>query len=135
MTYQQPSDENIPGCLSAASAQLRQFVRAHPDQAASTLTTLLKLLDGVLRNPKDASRRRIRLANPSFHSRVGQFKEPMEFLKAVSEAVERVLMIRVAGEWRQAVNIVCLAVAVCQAVVAMNASALFIFFLGGLRND
>lgn len=81
--YEPPSSTSLPFSLSAATTKLREFVQSHPDQTATTLSILLRLIDGVLRNPTDPAKRRIRLANETFRTRVFQFDQAMEFLKAV----------------------------------------------------
>ncbi|KAL5711664.1 hypothetical protein ACHQM5_013925 [Ranunculus cassubicifolius] len=63
---------------------LRSLKQNHKDEDAKVkraFQTLLTYVGNVARNPDEEKFRKIRLSNPSFHDRVGSFKEGIDFLE------------------------------------------------------
>eukprot|EP00392_Amoebophrya_sp_AT5.2_P002014 g2019.t1 len=70
--------------LESVGTKLLQY---QDGEALKTLiATLVKLIDAVLKNPDDESKRSINLGNDNFHKRVGRFSAAIEYLKGTGFA-------------------------------------------------
>lgn len=79
VSYAVPSD--LPDAtLLGMSAQA--LLKINGEEREEAIATLFKLVDGVLGNPDDAKKRRVKKANPTFHRKVGQHPAALQFLYA-----------------------------------------------------
>ncbi len=83
MSKKRERDEDGMGAVDPSGLSLVRELRADASTAfASAATTLLAILDNVLQKPDEPRYRSIRLANSTFHSRVGQYAPAIRLLKA-----------------------------------------------------
>ncbi|CBZ49866.1 conserved hypothetical protein [Neospora caninum Liverpool] len=81
VVYAAVTDESIfPVPLTEAIEKLQLDV---PREAlAGVLRTLFTVIDGVLAQPSNPKKRRLRKANPSFHNQVGRFRAAVRVMEA-----------------------------------------------------
>mmetsp|Transcript_85122 Transcript_85122/g.237531 ORF Transcript_85122/g.237531 Transcript_85122/m.237531 type:complete len:426 (+) Transcript_85122:179-1456(+) len=85
VSYDVPMDLPDAGILSVSAQQ----IAAMPDasEREDAITTIFKLIDGVLSTPEEAKKRRVRKSNEVFHRKVGRHAAAVEFLRGVGFVV------------------------------------------------
>nr|CAJ20610.1 hypothetical protein TgIb.1370c [Toxoplasma gondii RH] len=81
VVYAAVTDETLfPFSLTEAIEKLQ--IDVPRDSLAGVLRTLFTVIDGVLAQPSNPKKRRLRKANSSFHSQVGQFRAAVRVMEA-----------------------------------------------------
>ncbi len=70
-----PSVQQILGDLSLETATVANFI--------SALSSLHTIVSNVIKDPMNPVKRRLRLSNPAFHTKVGQYKNAIKLLAYV----------------------------------------------------
>lgn len=83
VAYETPSSLPVLETVSSCCTRLAEDCSESPEKLRTALRTLLKIIDGVLTNPQNPQKRCLRLSNPVFHNRVGQFPSGVALLKGV----------------------------------------------------
>mmetsp|Transcript_62917 Transcript_62917/g.169816 ORF Transcript_62917/g.169816 Transcript_62917/m.169816 type:complete len:367 (+) Transcript_62917:3-1103(+) len=81
VSYEAP--EHLPDLPALAAAVGRLVAIADEAARADAVSTVFRLLHGVLSAPDDERKRRVRKANPAFHQKLGRHAAGVELLGAV----------------------------------------------------